>query len=130
MSAAEHLEMAKAVLSASQEAAHAVAAWGDYTAALMAATEAHMNALTEATALEEQELSYRSARCCDDDESEGRGLQPSFLSTSSAKMATRHRVAEAFRHKMSAETALTQAKFKAHAALDKAAGLVKQLENQ
>jgi hypothetical protein len=130
MSAADHLEMAKVVLSASQEAAHAVAAWGDYTAALMAATEAHMNALTEATALEEQELSYRSARCCDDDEGDSRGLQLSFLRASSSKMALRHTVAEAFRRKMAAESALTQAKSKAHAALDKAAGLVKQLENQ
>jgi len=130
MSAAEHLEMAKAVLSASQEAAHAVAAWGDYTAALMTATEAHMNALTEATALEEQEHSYRSARCCDDDESEPRGSQPSFLKASSANIAARHIVAEAFRRKTVAEAALTQAKFKAHAALDKATGLMKQLENQ
>jgi hypothetical protein len=130
MSAAEHLEMAKAVLSASQEAANAVAAWGDYTAALMTATEAHMNALTEATALEEQELSYRTARCCDDDEGEGRGLQSSFLKASSANMAARHIVAEAFRRKTAAESALTQAKFKAHAALDKATGLMKQLENQ
>ena len=130
MSAAEHLEMAKAILSASEEAAHAVATWGDYTAALMAATEAHMNALAEATVLEEQELSYRSARCCDDDEGEGRGLQPSFLKPSSAKMAARHTVAEAFRRKTAAESALTQAKSKAHAALDKAALLVKRLETR
>jgi hypothetical protein len=96
----------------------------------MEATEAHMNALTEATALEEQELSYRTARCCDDDEGEGRGLQSSFLKASSAKMSARNTVAEAFRRKTAVESALTQAKSKAHAALDKAAVLLKRLETQ
>jgi hypothetical protein len=127
MSGTDHLEMAKAILSAATEAAVAVAAWGDYTATLMVATKAHMDALTEAINLEEQDVSYRSARGFDDEDSaEARG----FLKASSAKMAARHGVAEAFRRKTAAETAVVEAKSKALGALDHATTLMKLLENQ
>ena len=131
MSVPNHLEMAKAVLSAANEAAHAVAAWGDYTAALMTATKAHMDALTEAAILEEQEVSYRAARGYEEnDEAEARGTAVSFLKVSSANMAARHAIAEAFRRKSAAETAVTDARSKAYHALDNAATLVKRLESQ
>jgi len=131
MSGTDHLEMAKAILSAATEAAVAVAAWGDYTATLMVATKAHMDALTEAINLEEQDVSYRSARGFDDEDSaEARGISAGFLKASSAKMAARHGVAEAFRRKTAAETAVVEAKSKALGALDHATTLMKLLENQ
>ena len=130
MSGTDHLEMAKAVLSAATEAANAVAAWGDYTAKLMVATKAHVDALTEATNLEEQEVSYRSARGYDDDEGESRRLPSTFLKASPAKVTARHEIAEAFRRKTAAETAVIEAKSKALGALDHANRLMRLLENQ
>jgi hypothetical protein len=130
MSGADHLEMAKAVLSAAIDAATAVAAWGDYTAALMQATKAHVDALSEATILEEQEVSYRSARGYDEDEGESRRVPSAFLKASPAKVIARHEIAEAFRRKTAAETALVEAKSKALGALDHASRLMRLLETQ
>jgi len=130
MSGTDHLEMAKAVLSAAIDAAAAVAAWGDYTAALMQATKAHMDALTEATNLEEQEVSYRSARGYDDDEGESRRVPSTFLKASSAKMLACSEIAEAFRRKTAAVTAVVEAKSKALGALDHASRLMRLLEIQ
>ena len=114
---------AKEILAAAKEAARAVAAWGDATAAVVAATEAHIHALAEAAAQEDTRSFYMAARNMEDDD-EGRGLGRSSTSVGwSSMLAARREAATALQAKRVAETVAAQTKATAEAALKKATAL-------
>ena len=116
---------AKEILAAAKGAAQAVVAWGEATAAVVAATEAHIHALAEAAAQEDAQASYNAARNIDDDE--GRGLGgTSNRGGWSSTFAVRREAATALQAKRIAEAAAAEAKLAAEAALQKATTLATQ----
>ena len=113
---------AKEILAAAKEAAQAVAAWGEATAAVVAATEAHIHALAEAAAQEDTRSFYMAARNMEDDGE--RGLGDSSISVGwSSMLAARREAATALQAKRVAEAVATQAKATADAAIQKAKAL-------
>ena len=114
---------AKEILAAAKEAAQAVAAWGEATAAVVAATEVHIHALAEAAAQEDTRSFYMAARNMEDDD-EGRGLGRSSINVGwSSMLAARREAATALQAKRVAEAVATQAKATAEAAIQNAKAL-------
>ena len=118
---------AKDILDSAKEAARAVVKWGDATAAVVAATEAHINALAEASAQEDTRSFYMAARNMEEDD-EGRGLGRSSITGGWPSMiAARREAAAALQAKRVAEAVAAEAKLAAEAALQKATALMEQI---
>jgi hypothetical protein len=113
---------AKEILAAAKEAARAVTAWGDATAAVVAATEAHINALAEAAAQEDTRSFYMAARNMEDHDERGMGGS-SITGGWSSMIAARREAATALQAKRVAEAVAAQTKATAEAALKKATAL-------
>jgi hypothetical protein len=114
---------ANTILAAAKEAAAAVVKWGEATAAVMTATEAHIRALAEAAEQEDTRSFYMAARNMED-EGVG-GLGDSFMSRGwSSMVAARREAASALQCKRVAEAVAAEAKAIAEAALQKATTLM------
>ena len=114
---------ANAILAAAKEAAAAVVKWGEATAAVVAATEAHIHALAEAAEQEDTRTFYMAARNMEDEGASGLG--DSFMSRGwSSMLVARREAATALQAKGVAEAVAAEAKAVAEAALQKAATLM------
>ena len=116
---------AKEILAAVKEAAQAVAAWGEATAIMVIATEAHINALEEVEVQEDARASYNTARNIEDDEMGCRLGISSVPGCWPSMFASRREAATALQAKRVAEAFAAKAKIAAEAALKKAEALAK-----
>jgi hypothetical protein len=112
------------ILAAAKAAAEAVIKWGESTAAVAAATEAHFQALAAASEQEDARASYMASRNIEEDEEHVRHSTGINQSWSSA-FAARREAATALQAKRVAEAVAKEAKAVAEAALDKATALAR-----
>jgi len=126
----EYFLKAKSILAAATEAAKRVAEWGEILDVLISSNEAYANALKEVVIQEESELSYRSARCIEDDLDEHQGMFPQIRPNTSLTIEARKVVSKAFQKKLASEAYALQAKSRAIAALDRANHLLDCLESE
>ena len=116
---------AKEILVVAKEAARGVVAWGEATAAMVAATEAYINALAEVAAQEDAQAFYNESRNIDNYEDRC-GLGSSSISgAQSSVFLARREAAAALQVKRVAESFAAEAKGVAEVALKKASMIAK-----
>lgn len=126
----EYLLKAKGILAAATEAAKRVAEWGELLDVLVSSNEAYANALKELVIQEESELSYRSARCIEDDLDEDQEMFPQIRPKTSLTIEARKIVSTTLQKKLASEAYALQAKSRAISALDRANHLLECLESE